>query len=99
VVACPLLLVEGRPFDARRAQSSGLVNQILPREQLESALLNRARALAQIAPEAMHLSKQLLREPQRTQLHATIDQEARLFAERLTSPEARAAFTAFLHAG
>ena len=93
------LLVEGRPFDARRAQSSGLVNQILPREQLESALLNRARALAQIAPEAMHLSKQLLREPQRTQLHATIDQEARLFAERLTSPEARAAFTAFLHAG
>jgi len=93
------LLVEGRPFDARRAQSSGLVNQILPREQLESALLNRARALAQIAPEAMHLSKQLLREPQRSQLHDIIDREARLFAERLTSPEARAAFTAFLQAG
>lgn len=93
------LLVEGRPFDVRRAQSSGLVNQILPREQLESALLNRARALAQIAPEAMHLSKQLMREPQRSQLHDIIDREARLFAERLTSPEARAAFTAFLQAG
>lgn len=93
------LLVEGRPFDARRAQSVGLVNQILPREQLESALLNRARALAQVPPEAMHLSKQLLREPQRSQLHDIIDREARLFAERLTSPEARAAFTAFLQAG
>jgi len=47
----------------------------------------------------MILSKQLMREPQRSQLHTIIDKEARLFGERLASPEARAAFTAFLQAG
>jgi len=93
------LLVEGRPFDARRAQSAGLVNQILPRDQLEQAIRHRARILAQVPADAMILSKQLMREPQRSQLHTIIDKEARLFGERLASPEARAAFTAFLQAG
>ncbi len=93
------LLIEGQPFDAPCAQEAGLVNQIVSREQLEPAMFKRAAALAQMPPDAMVLSKQVLRAPQKEQLHAVIDQEARLFGERLSSSEARAAFSAFLEAG
>ncbi len=93
------LLIEGQPFDAHRAQAAGMINQVLPRAQLEQATLARAKTLAQGPADAMILSKQLMRRPQQAQLHSTIDQEARLFAKRLSSPEARAAFTAFLQAG
>ncbi len=93
------LLIEGHPFDAQRANEVGLVNQIVAREQLEQTMLKRANAVAQMPTEAMVLSKQVLKAPQKEQLHAVIDQEARLFGERLSSSEAQAAFTAFLQAG
>ncbi len=93
------LLIEGHPFDAQRAKDVGLANQIVAREQLEQTMLKRANAVAQMPTEAMVLSKQVLKAPQKEQLHAVINQEARLFGERLSSSEAQAAFTAFLQAG
>ncbi|GAA0685278.1 enoyl-CoA hydratase-related protein [Marinobacterium maritimum] len=93
------LLIEGNPFDAQCAQDAGIVNQIVPREQLEQTALKRAHALSQLPTEALKLSKQLVRDLQREQLHTVIDQEAKLFAERLASSEARVAFSNFLKAG
>lgn len=93
------LLIEGRPFDAKCAQQIGLVNQIVAPDQLKSSTLERATAIASLPPEATQLSKQMLKRHQVEQLHAVIDQEARQFAARLSSPEAQAAFTAFLQPG
>lgn len=93
------LLIEGAPFDARTALDAGLVNQIVPRPELEAVSLQRAQALTELPPDAMALSKQLLRGHQKEQLHRVIDQEVEHFAARLSSAEARAAFTAFLKAG
>ncbi|MBA4502315.1 enoyl-CoA hydratase-related protein [Marinobacterium marinum] len=93
------LLVEGKPFDATCAQRLGLVNQIVTPELLHKSTLERAISIAQLPPEATRLSKRLLKAHQQEQLHAVIDQEARQFAARLSSPEAQAAFMAFLQAG
>lgn len=93
------LLIEGNPFDAKSAMEAGLVNQVVPRDQLEQVSLKRAQKLIQLPTEALVLSKQLVRGHQKEQLHTVIDQEAKLFGERLSSPEARAAFSNFLKAG
>lgn len=89
------LLVLGEPFDAERARAAGLVNKIVPADQVEAAAVEAARRLAAKPPAALAASRRLLKGDLDAIL-ARIDEEARLFAERLKSPEAREAFSAFL---
>jgi enoyl-CoA hydratase/carnithine racemase len=92
------LLVVGREFDAEGARSAGLVNEIVPPERLELTILSTARGLAARPREAVLASRRLLKgDP--AEVLARIDAEAELFAERLRSEEARAAFAAFLDRG
>jgi len=90
------LLVEGKPFGAEQAMQIGLVNQVVPEQDLTAAALKRATAIAALPPEAVRLSKKMLKENQRETLHQVIDTEAKQFAQRLGSGEAQAAFRAFL---
>ncbi|GGB80723.1 enoyl-CoA hydratase [Marinobacterium zhoushanense] len=90
------LLIEGKPFGAEHAMQAGLVNQVAPETELAATALARAGALAALPPEAVRLSKRLLRDTQREELHRVIDTEATLFAQRLGSAEAQTAFKAFL---
>lgn len=89
------LLVLGEPFAAERAREAGLVNAILPSEGLEAHVLGAAKKLARKPPEALRLARSLLRGNPADILERTAE-EAKLFRERLTSPEAREAFRAFL---
>lgn len=86
------LLVMGRPMDAAAAQAAGLVNAIA--DDVEAEAMKAAREIASLPPEAVRLSRYLLRS--REEAVARIDEEAAIFAERLRSPEAVAAFKAFL---
>lgn len=84
------LLLLGKPFDAASAHSMGLVNRVVE----EADLLGEARALAQEISsqplEALLAARRLLRgDP--AQVLARIDEEAKIFAERLQSEEFRAA--------
>lgn len=89
------MLVLGEPFDAERAREAGLVNRIVPADQVEAAAVTAAQRLAAKPPAALAASRRLLKgDPD--EIVARVDEEARLFAERLTSPEAREAFSAFL---
>ncbi len=89
------LLVLGEPFSAERAREAGLVNAIVPADQLEATALKAAHRLAAKAPEALAISRRLLRgDPEA--IVARIDEEAAVFGKLLSSPEAREAFTAFL---
>ncbi|MBY4677771.1 enoyl-CoA hydratase [Marinobacterium arenosum] len=90
------LLVEGRPFDAERAQEIGLVNQVVAPDQLRQAALERAGQVAALPAEAVRLSKQLLKKEQQSQLSRVLDEEATLFGQRLLSAEARQAFLSFM---
>lgn len=89
------MLVMGARFDAARAAATGLVNRVVDAADLEKTALDAAKAIAAKPREAVALSRRLMR-GDTGRLLARIDEEARLFAERLKSAEARAAFEAFL---
>ncbi|YBV98244.1 crotonase/enoyl-CoA hydratase family protein [Phyllobacteriaceae bacterium JZ32] len=89
------LLALGEGFSAEAAKEAGIVHRIVPVEELEPTALEAARAIAARPPQAMQITKALLRgadEP----VGDRIAREARHFAERLTSQEAREAVMAFL---
>jgi enoyl-CoA hydratase/carnithine racemase len=91
-----LLLAEA--FDAEAARALGLVNAVVEPEALYAHALAKAQALAAKPREAMLATRRLLRgDP--AALLARMDEELRLFHERLRSPEARAAFMAFMGKG
>lgn len=88
------LALLGEPFDAAAAQRLGLVNRIVPAAELHEAARALAAKLAAKAPEALLLTKQLLKSGGDT-LAQRIDDEAGHFARRLHSAEFREAATAF----
>ena len=90
------LLLLGEPFSAEQAREAGIVNAIVPAAEVLEVAERRARALAALPPESIRLTKALLKATQRGALEARIAEESRIFAERLASPEAKAAMSAFL---
>jgi enoyl-CoA hydratase/carnithine racemase len=89
------LLLLGRPFDADKAASAGIVTEIVP----EAALLEHARgiglALASLPPASVRLTKELMKRHLAPAVVERMQTEGRLFQDRLSSPEAIEAFTAF----
>jgi len=89
------ILVMGEVFTASAARDAGLVNHVVDEAGLEAETMKAAHKLAAIAPEALRLSRGLLRgDP--AEILRRIDEEAELFTKRLQSDEAREAFTAFI---
>lgn len=89
------MLVLGAPFSAERAEAAGLVNAIVPADNLEEHVLGQAQRLAAKPPGALRQSRDLMR-GNRDEIVARVEEEARLFQKRLATPEAIEAFTAFL---
>lgn len=89
------MLIMGSVFSAVDAQQAGLVSRVIESDSLEENVFEAAQKLASMPPEALSLSRKLLRgdlDP----ILARIDEETALFTERLQSDEAREAFTAFM---
>jgi enoyl-CoA hydratase/carnithine racemase len=89
------LICLGEPFSAERAYQAGLINAVVPAEQLEATALAAARRLAAKPRQALMMSRQLLRQGF-PDIGAMIDLEAGAYAVLMASPEAREAFSAFL---
>lgn len=89
------LLVMGRPLDAAAAQACGLVNAVVAPDEVDAAATKAARDIAALPAEAVTASRRLMRGAP-DEIVARIDEEVRLFKERLQSAEAQAAFGAFL---
>lgn len=90
------LLLLGKPFDAQTALAIGLINAIVSADELLATAEAAAQALAAKPAAAVRLSKKLMRSGLGPAVEAAVHEEGRLFAERLLSPEAKEAFTAFL---
>ncbi len=90
------LLVMGRPMNAEEAKAAGLVNTIVVPDQVEAEAMKAAQEIAALPPQAVLEARQLLR-GSREEIVARIDEEAAIYRTRLQSPEARAAFEAFLN--
>jgi enoyl-CoA hydratase/carnithine racemase len=89
-------LLLGDPFTGAEAVECGIANAVLP----QAEVANHARRVAQrfnaLPPGAVRETKKLIRRGEQAELLLqTIPIEGAVFAERLHSPEAREAFTAF----
>jgi len=83
----------GDPVSATDAVAWGLANAVVPVSELASAALALARRLASKPLGALVTTKKLMRNAEA--ITRTIEVESKEFVERLKSPEAREAFTAF----
>lgn len=89
-------LMTGESFDADTALRAGLVSHVFDPSELEARALKIAEGLANKPAEAMKITKDLLRAPERAAIKAALSREGELFISRLTAPETIAAFTAFM---
>lgn len=94
VQAAELLLL-GNAFDGAKAAAVGIATDVIDDADVVEHARTQARALARKAPEALRLSKRLMKEGLRESVEATLAREGDLFMKRLASAEAREAFSAF----
>ena len=89
------LLLLGEPFNGEAAVEMGIANAVLPAAEV----VNHARRMAErfnaLPPGAVRETKQLMRRARNPALLETIAVEGGVFAQRLRSPEAQEAFSAF----
>lgn len=90
------MLALGEPFSAERAREAGLVNAVVEAGDLETTARAAALRLAAKPPAALKVARDLLRGASIDEIVERLEAESRLFAERMTSPEAREAFLAFV---
>jgi len=88
------MLALGETFSVEQAAQAGFVNKIVASERLEETSMSAARRLASLPPEALAVTRDLMRGSQ-VEILQHIDKEVIAFRERLSSPEALKAFTAF----
>lgn len=89
------LLALGEPFSAERAKAAGLIYEVVGEEELESRAMAAAATIAAKPPEALKLSRDLMR-GDRDALVERIKEEGRLFTARLKSDETKQALMAFM---
>jgi enoyl-CoA hydratase/carnithine racemase len=90
------LVLFGEAFTADKALDYGLVNAVLPDAEVEPHALERARKLAQQPPNALRVTKKLMRRWSETTVLEAIRTEADHFIPMLGQGEAREAMTAFM---
>lgn len=92
------LLLLGEGFSGEQAVAWGIATEALDNGE---AVLAKAREVAlrfeSLPPEAVRISKQLMKAPDREALRKVIEEEGKLFTQRLRSPEAVAALSGFIN--
>ena len=88
-------LLLGQPFGAEKAHAAGIVTEIVPEEKLLDHARAAAAAIAALPPASVRLTKQLLKRQLMAPIAAQMEEEGRIFADRLQSGEAKEAMTAF----
>ena len=89
------LLLLGQPFSAEKALAVGIVTEVVPAEELLEYAQHAAAAVAALPPESVRLTKALMNKRDAAEVAARIEEESRMFRERLGSPEAKEAMNAF----
>ncbi|GAC1626196.1 MAG: enoyl-CoA hydratase [Nevskia sp.] len=90
------LLMFGEPFTAQIAVDCGIANAVLADDQVEAHALERALKLAGQPPNALRVTKRLLKRWSDATVTDAIQFEAEHFIPMLRQPEALEAMTAFM---
>ncbi|QSX36684.1 enoyl-CoA hydratase [Shewanella sedimentimangrovi] len=89
------LLLLGESFGADDALCMRLLNDVVPMDELQAFALAKAHKLAEQPPEALGITRQLMR-PHKHRVQHQMHLELEAFSERLKSDEAKNRFAAFL---
>ena len=90
------LLLLGEPYGAEEAVRLGLVNAVVPAEQLLSHALEKAARLAAKPAYALQEARRLIRGHDGA-LRAALEAEYAAFTRALRTPDAKVAFDAFMN--
>ncbi len=90
-------LVLGQPCSASDAAQCGLVNAVLPVEQLSEQVSKAVARLAALDPEAVQQSRRRLQQASGEQLDALMQAEMDLFEQLLEGEAAQQALNAFVN--
>jgi methylglutaconyl-CoA hydratase len=93
---CRDLLLTGRIVDAEEAHRMGLVNEIVPHEQLVERVQSLSDLLVANSPESIAATKRLLAAQQRPWLDAAIEAALEANAQSRETADFREGVTAFL---
>ena len=85
----------GEKMPAADALRLGLVNRVVEPDDLAAVAHEVAVSAAGLSPSSVRYTKGLMRNAE--SLWAVVQEEGRIFRQQLTSPEARAAFAAFMN--
>jgi enoyl-CoA hydratase/carnithine racemase len=88
-------LLLGEPFTAAEAVECGIANAVLPADEVVRHARRVAERFNALPPRAVRETKRLLRRARSAALLETIAVEGQVFGQRLQSPEAKEAFSAF----
>ncbi|GGO76548.1 enoyl-CoA hydratase-related protein [Nonomuraea cavernae] len=86
----------GEVFDAARAVQIGLLTRAVPEEELDATTARYAELLARGGPEALAITKRLIRDLPEVPFEEGLRQMAELSAERFTSEEGQEGIAAFM---
>jgi enoyl-CoA hydratase/carnithine racemase len=90
------LLLLAEPFTAATAKEAGMVNAVLPNAEVEAHALAKAQKFAAMPPNALRVSKRLMKRRSAEGMRELIMLEANHFIPMLGQGEAREAIEAFL---
>lgn len=89
-------LLTGETFDATRACEIGLLTRAVPEEELDATVAHYTGMLLRGGPEALALTKQLVRTVPELSVEEGMRQMAELSARRFTSAEGQEGIAAFM---
>jgi methylglutaconyl-CoA hydratase len=89
-------LMTGEVFDAARAVEIGLLTRAVPQEELDAAVAHYAGMLVKGGPEALAITKRLVRDVPAVPFEEGLRRMTELSAERFTSEEGQEGIAAFM---
>lgn len=90
------LMMLGERFGAEDAARYGFVNKVVSADELDAAAQKAVARFAALPPQAVRMTKALLRRPNAEALQEVVALEGDTFIDRLGSGEAKEAMSAFL---
>lgn len=91
------MLLTGEPISARRALELGLVNRVVPEEELDSAVRKYVETVLSSSPEVIRLGKAAFYDGLDLDEPAAYEHAVNEITENALHPDAQEGITAFLH--
>ncbi|XP_017894524.1 PREDICTED: enoyl-CoA delta isomerase 2, mitochondrial isoform X4 [Capra hircus] len=90
------MLLFGKKLTAQEACAQGLVTEVFPDSTFQKEVWARLKAYSKLPPNAMRISKQIIRNREKETLHAVNAEESSVLRERWLSDECMNAIASFL---